>query len=454
MRITKSILIERALLGVFWVLGTLGFVCDELIPWLESVRSYILLACDAVLVLIGLMSLRHRADIIFVCLLTILGFISSLVLNKMPLAFTVNGMRVFIGALFMYPIFRYFMDVPARRERFIKLLDKNLEVFLWLQVFCIGYQFIIYGADDHGGGSLGNWYSGTISMMIYLISFYLLKKHINPKHFMSSVLANYKYVLLLLPTFFNETKISFVLLVLYFVLLMPIDKRIFIRTMIIAPIMALLFVVGYSTYKMTYKGELANTAGNADIFSEDYWIEYLFMDLERAEEDATWNMEHSEKGLADIPRVTKFLLLPMFEEDNPGHVPLGFGVGHFKGGTKMSHSELYDQYEWYLIGTIPYLIHVYLQLGVVGVLLFMVFLISLFIRHPEGCSRRDLNLQLFLLLLIGINFFYIETLRDPVFCFVVYGFIACSWFPDHSVVQSADNQDETSAMVPAEVVHA
>ena len=343
MRITKSILIERALFGVFWVLGTVGFVCDELIPGLESVRSYILLACDAVLVLAGLMSLKHRADFIFVGLLTFLGFTSSLLLNKLPLAFTVNGMRVFIGAMFSYPIFRYFLDVPERRERFIRVFDKNLEVFLWLQVFCIGYQFIIYGADDHGGGSLGNWYSGTISMMIYLISFYLLKKRINPRFFMSSVLANYKYVLLLLPTFFNETKISFVLLVLYFILLMPIDKRIFVRALIITPIMALLFVVGYSTYKMTYKGELANTAGNADIFSEDYWIEYLFMDIERAEEDATWNMEHNEKGLADIPRVTKFLLLAMFEEENPGHIPMGFGVGHFKGGTKMSHSELFDQ---------------------------------------------------------------------------------------------------------------
>lgn len=31
MRVTKSILIERALIGVFWVLGTMGFICDELI---------------------------------------------------------------------------------------------------------------------------------------------------------------------------------------------------------------------------------------------------------------------------------------------------------------------------------------------------------------------------------------------------------------------------------------
>lgn len=430
MRVTKSILIERALIGVFWVLGTMGFICDELIPGLDSLRSYILLACDGILVLLGLMCLKHKADIIFIAVLLLLSLTSSIVLNRLPIFFSANGMRVFIGAMFCYPIFRYFMDESYRYDHFVKTLDKHLEVFLWLQVFCIGYQFVIYGADDHGGGSLGNWNSGTISMMIYLISFYLMKKRINPKHFMASIINNYKYVLLLTPTFFNETKISFVLLVLYFILLVPIDKRLFMRSIIVMPIMSLLFLLGYTTYQLTYKGEVSNTVENVDIFSEEYLMEYIFRDLEDAEEGALWSMDNDETGLTDVPRLTKFLLLPMFEEDNPGHVMFGFGVGHFKGGTKMDHSEFYDQYEWYLMGTIPYFIHIYLQLGVVGLLVFIVFLISLFMRHPERCPRRDLNMQLFLAILIGINFFYIETMRDPIFCIVLYGMIAMSWLPD------------------------
>lgn len=439
MQVTKPILIERALLGVFWVLGTIGFICDEVVPGLDSLRSYVLLACDAVLVLIGLMSLRHRADLLFIGSLLLISLVSSLVFNRLPVTFTVNGMRVFIGVMFCYPIFRYFMDSPSRREHFIRSLDKNLEIFLWLQVLCIGYQFIIYGADDHGGGSLGNWYSGPISMMIYLISFYLMKKRIDPKHFVASILKNYKYVLLLTPTFFNETKISFVLLVLYFVLLVPIDKRLFLRALFVTPIMVLLFVFGYTTYQLTYKGEMkTDSVEGVDIFSEEYLLEYIISDVENAEEGAEWTMDNSEYGLADIPRVTKFLLLPMFEEDNPGHVPLGFGVGHFKGGSKMDYSEFHDQYEWYLMGTIPYLIHIYLQLGVVGVLWLFVYLVSLFVRHPKGCSRRDINLQLFLAILISINFFYIETLREAVFCIVVYGFLAMAWLSDGQNAQPSD----------------
>ena len=98
----------------------------------------------------------------------------------------------------------------------------------------------------------------------------------------------------------------------------------------------------------------------------------------------------------------------------------------------MEHSEFYDQYEWYLIGTIPYFIHVYLQLGLVGILWYIVFQVSIFVRHPEGLSKRDLNMQLFLVILIGINFFYIESMRDPVFCIVLYGLVAGSWLPDNA----------------------
>ncbi len=438
MQVTKSILIERLLMGVFWVLAIVGFICDEIVPGLESLRTYIILGCDGILALLGLACLRHRADIIFIATLTLLSFTSSVVLNGLSLPFTVNGMRVFIGAMFCYPIFRHFMDDPARREHFIKTFDKQLEIFLWLQVPCIAYQFIVYGAGDHGGGSLGNWYSGVISMLIYLISYYLLKKRINQKFFLSSIMNNFKYVLLLTPTFFNETKISFVLLVLYFILLMPIDKRMFSRTLIVMPFMAVLFIMGYSTYKLTYQGEVPKTNDGLDIFSEDYLVEYVFSDLENAEENVEWGLENNESGVADVPRLTKFLLLPMFEEENPGHIPLGFGVGHFKGGTKLDHSEFFDQYEWYLVGTTPYLIHIYLQLGVLGVLLFIVFLVSLFLRHPEGCPKRDLNLQLFLALLIGIIFFYIESLRDPLFCIVVYGLLAISWFPDNKAQEATD----------------
>jgi len=38
-------------------------------------------------------------------------------------------------------------------------------------------------------------------------------------------------------------------------------------------------------------------------------------------------------------------------------------------------------------------------------------------------------MQLFLVILIGINFFYIESLRDPVFCIVLYGLVAGAWLP-------------------------
>ena len=102
MQVTKSIFIQRALLGVFWVLGTVGFVCDELFTNIESLRTYINLGCDAILVLLGLMSLRHRADLLTIGSLLLIAITSSLVFNRLPLMFTVNGLRVFIGAMFCH----------------------------------------------------------------------------------------------------------------------------------------------------------------------------------------------------------------------------------------------------------------------------------------------------------------------------------------------------------------
>jgi len=429
MRTTKPILIENILLGVFWVLAVVGFVGDELISAVATYRSAIMLLCDAVLVGLGVACLRHRSDLVMIISLLVIVLVSNLAINGLGVMFTLNGLRDFIGAMFCYPIFRYFTDNQARYSHFVKRFDEALKIFLFLQAFCITYQFVRYGAGDAGGGSLGNWYSGIISMLIYLISFYLLHKRIVANQFWTSLWRNKVYIILLFPTFLNETKISFVLLPLYFVLLMPIDKRIFLRAIVIVPLMSLLFVVGYAIYKVTYQGNLAGTAGNANIFSEEYLIEYMLMDIDDAEDDANWNMENSKTGVADIPRITKFLLLAQIDEENPGHIAWGFGVGQFKGGTQIERSQFYNDYEWYLLGTIPYAIHVYIQLGVVGMVWIIVFLITIFVRKPSPRHQRDWNLQLYLALLLMMNFFYIEALRDPIFCLVTYGLVALSWLP-------------------------
>ena len=52
-------------------------------------------------------------------------------------------------------------------------------------------------------------------------------------------------------------------------------------------------------------------------------------------------------------------------------------------------------------------------------------------------------MQLFMVILIGINFFYIESMRDPVFCIVMYGIIAGFWLPD-AVTGNKESQTQES----------
>jgi len=417
----RSVTYQKIFFSLFWFYATVSFIIGDIFVFLEPLRTYLMFAADCVLALLGICCLRHKIDYIIVGVFTILALVVSLVLNKLSIAFTVNGFRDFFGILFCYPICRYFWDARERHDRFIAQLDKELFRFLVLQSFCIVYQFFAYGTGDLVGGSLGAWRSGEISLLIYLISFYLLSKRIDRHNIIDSVYHNWIYLVLLFPTFLNETKISFVMLALYFILLMPIDRKMFVRLLAATPIFAFLAVIGFMTYRMT--ADKVNQGKN--IFSREYLVEYMIMDIDEAEGDAKWNMENNSD--VDIPRITKFLLLQQIDSREPGHILTGFGVGHFKGGTNFAVSEFYNEFDWYLLGTIPYLIHIYLQLGIAGVVWLLCFLPLVFIRKPKLYRVRDLNLQLYIIITIFMVFFYIDVLRQPMFCMIVFALALACW---------------------------
>lgn len=434
MAIEKSRLIRNILLGVFWVVSTFGFISDEIIPPLADARSLVLLVCDGLLVLLGLFTLRRRTDIVLIITFLIISAVSSLFINKLGFAFYLNGLRDFIGLLFLIPVFHYISEDAERRDALLEKLDRHFLVFLILQALCITYQFLKYGAGDHGGGTFGNWYSGEVSTLIYLISFFLLQRRLDRDNLVGSIMRNKLYIILLFPTFLNETKISFVYLALYFLLLLPIDRRLFIRSVFVAPVLLVLIGLGSMVYKSVVRTD--DMVGSTNIFSEEFLVNYVMMDVEEAEGDAKWNMEDNEMGQADIPRVTKFLLLAQFEMEHPGSMWTGFGLGHYKGGTTMERTALQEEYDWYFVGTTPYFIHVYIQLGVMGIVWLVLFFLAAFKSHPPLFPVRNWNMHLYLLFVFFIMLVYIEILREPVFCLVYFGLLVLSWKP-------ADGEDET-----------
>lgn len=419
-----SLVYQRIIFTVFWIVGVFPFINDEFFTGMEGFKTALYLLCDAVLIVVGLLTLREKFDFLFVGAFTLWAFVSTVAINGNGFAFFGNGMRDFVGILFCIPTLRYFFADQQRHDRFIASFDRQLFYYLVLQAFCVLWQFLRYGSGDHGGGSLGNWYSGQISTEIFLISFYLMRKRIDPNHFLKSLQENFILIFLLFPTTLNETKISFIYLVLYFILLIPIDRKTLVRLFVVAPVLALLFSVAYFIYDSTTQKV------DGGIFSEEYLASYFLLDdVENAEGDAQWNMSHGN-GMADVPRVTKFMYLPILDLQEPGHVLTGFGVGQFKGASIGSTSQFATDYDWYLLGTNPYFIHVYLQVGVIGFAFVLFFMVSLFLRKPKLYPLRSVNIQLYCLAIFILLLGYNDMFRNWHFCIIFFTIFMSSWLPN------------------------
>ena len=122
------------------------------------------------------------------------------------------------------------------------------------------------------------------------------------------------------------------------------------------------------------------------------------------------------------------MYLAVLNEQEPGHVIAGFGVGHFKGGTQIAQSDFAREYDWLLMGSIPYVFHVYIQMGVLGLLLFVCYAIFLAHKRPSG-THRDVNLQLMLLAVALLVCFYNDMLRNLAFCMLFFTLLALSAIP-------------------------
>ena len=80
--IEKGPLIYRIFLIIFWVGTCLGFVAEDLFPPLNSMRSYIFIVLDLLIVTAGVLAVKKKwqkwSIIFFFCL----AFLSTIIINK------------------------------------------------------------------------------------------------------------------------------------------------------------------------------------------------------------------------------------------------------------------------------------------------------------------------------------------------------------------------------------
>lgn len=409
------------LFGAIWVTLGWGFVYEEFLPFLDKLRSPVFLLCDLIFLALGIASLRKKSDIaIFASFLAIV--LISKYLNGNSWVNTLNGFREFIGLTLAFPIIRHFAS-GKNKDRFWAILDRQLHVFLYIEGACVLWQFFKYGANDHGGGTIGYGGSGTVSTLIYITSFYLVSKRWDPDNYWQSLKKNKEYFLLLLPTFFNETKISFIFMLCYFVLLMKIQWKSVRKFILAAPLLVVLLVGLFYAY-------LDFTDQDADrVLSYEFFDEYMMggEDLEYMTEIALLVqdqiIETDNLWAVDIPRFAKLIYVPSALDDTSGGLMWGAGLGQFKGGRELALTGFAREYQWLLQGSRPLSFFIVIQLGLMGIIWMLVDFVYVF--RFKGRKPLGTNIKIFLWVIFLLSMLYNDSFRFFFYSFII--FIPAYW---------------------------
>lgn len=442
----KDILILRTFFTLFWVLWSFSFVYQELIPPLEGLLTPINIVGDVVLMLLGFYTLRRATDALIIASFFILSFVSSCLVNDLSMILWANGTRSFYGTIFLIPVLRYIWSKPVLYKEFIKTFDKHIFIWLCVQAVCVVEQFLKYGAGDEVGGSFGDGGSGVVSFGIYFCSFYLLNKRIDHKNALRSVRDNIWLVILLFPTFLNETKVSFILLLMYFFLLFPINRDYIKRVIMIAPVAAILMGCAIFVY--------IDTVDQSDSMLDPKFLleEYLYKDYTEDEMAAAveWVMEN-ETNIPDLPRFAKMGFISYVIEQNGNHWLVGLGLQGFNGATNFKATKVMEEYNWFYLGTNPYVIFIIAQLGLLGLVWAVIFYTLLYKSCPSG-YRKNRNISIYSILSLIIFLAYGDLLKAPSFCLIFFTLTFLQWVPTDVKEDAEEKECDTKEVGASEVL--
>ncbi|MFI3238970.1 MAG: hypothetical protein R3Y22_00025 [Bacteroidales bacterium] len=385
-----------------------GFMQEEILPFIESIKSYLFLLSDMGFLMLGVATLRKRSDKIMIISFVLL-MIASKYINNIPISSSINGSRDFWSLIFIVPFIRYYLVDEERRNFFISKLDKFILIFLIVQIPVATYQCLLYGPHDRVGGTMGDGYSGILSTLLYLLTFYLLQKKIAGRNTLIALSENWYYFLFLIPSMLNETKASFIFLILMIISFLKMDRRIVLRVVIATPIIILIVLPIITTVYFS----VTNTTDN--IFSLEYYTEmYLLND-----ESVAWALSDDVDAEGqDIPRFTKVVAgWEILDEDNA--FLLGKGVGLFKGKTMgiVPQIPFAVEYEWLLRGSVIMFFALIMQLGFLGIAWYIAHFI---VNSPNMRKFEDININLYFFLFAV--FLFLMVYNNSLFlpCFAVF----------------------------------
>lgn len=409
------------LLIIFWYTGTISFPLQEIMPSAFTALNPCIMAFgDVMLMCLGLWTLRSRLDIALLISLILIGFASKQ-LNDVSFLSYVNGMRQYVDLVFILSIIRYLLATRTRIEYFLPIFEKNMYWFLLLQFPAMIYQFLRWSDYDYVGGTLGWMMSGPISTLLYVISFYFMVRRWDKSlTYLENLKHNWMLIVCLMPSMLNETKISFIYILLYFVLLVPFDRNYLKRLVYVVPLGLVITVGAIAIYNKNFDNPYEE--GRADKISID---EYVMGDdnIREAVLDGTMEtvIPYVEEEAVDLARGIKLLAIPMVMSSEPHGWVVGFGPSQFKGNHVMGQSDFSKDLEWLLMGTTITVMMILIDLGLLGGVWMICYIMALF-RAFRRVRKREMRITIFMLVIFLMVMFYM-AMHQTIPLIIIFTFI-------------------------------
>ena len=174
-------------------------------------------------------------------------------------------------------------------------------------------------------------------------------------------------MILLFPTFLNETKVSFILLLMYFFLLFPINRDYIRRVIMIMPVVVILMGGALWVYVETV--ERSDEMLDPKFLMEEYlYGDYTVEELAGA---VDWLMDNETIGF-----------IPYIIDENGDHWLVGLGLQGYNGSVNMTQTKVVEEYNWFFLGTNPYVCHIIVQLGLLGLAWAIIYYFLLYTSRP------------------------------------------------------------------------
>jgi len=308
--------------------------------------------------------------------------------NEISLLHHLNGLRE--GLL----LFAFFFILQNEFEKdFLSLIiwyKKVIILFLFLQIPFSVNQFLIHGAGDAVGGSFGTGGSGILTQIIFINLFLLF---VIDKYFLFKK-YNVLYLLFLVPVFINETKISLVFLLIYFVCVAFVEGK--IKGLVFVGIFIFMFIIFGIVYTVT--------TGLSDfnlLFSSNFVEDYLY----------SQNIYQN-----DVSRFTRLVISYQYIITKDISTFLfGIGYGLNKGGTVISKVSGINSILYLIKGSRILLQMQFLQGGIFLVIVYVLINFYYLIVLPLKVIIKYLFIFLFFSIMFFIGWFYNDGLASNQF---------------------------------------